>query len=173
MEPENVRRQLSALAGDSAAAAPSVVKEGAAETATPGSIGLHLYTDGASRGNPGPAGAGVAIFDENGQEVLAKGAYLGMCTNNVAEYTALKLGLKEAMRFGVKRLRVHLDSELIVRQLHGIYKVKDAKLQPLYQEVVAMLRTFPEANVVHVRREKNRRADELANQGLDAGLAKN
>lgn len=171
-EPDWVRGELLNIAGV-ARSAPSPVKEVVA-AAVPSANGvLRLYTDGASRGNPGPAGAGIVIFDERGQELFSRGVYLGTCTNNVAEYKALKLGLAEAQRFGAKRLQVHLDSELIVRQLQGVYKVKDAKLQPLYQEVVALLRTFAKTDVTHVRRELNRRADELANQGVDDGLARN
>ena len=128
---------------------------------------LSLYTDGASRGNPGEAGAGIVILDENGQEVLARGVYLGRCTNNVAEYSALRLGRAEALRLGCEKVRIFLDSELIVRQLQGVYRVKDEKLRPIYTEILTMLGRFKSSSVEHVPRHKNKRADELANHGID------
>ena len=126
-----------------------------------------LYTDGASRGNPGLAGAGMVLLDADGQEIAAKSAYLGRCTNNVAEYKALLLGLELARQAGCAKLAVYLDSELIVRQLNGIYKVKNAALKPLYEQARQLLQSFAEVSVTHVVRAKNKRADELANQGID------
>jgi len=127
----------------------------------------HLYTDGASRGNPGLAGAGVVLFDDRGQELLGKSKYLGKCTNNVAEYQALILGLQAAQELGCPRLHVFLDSELIVRQITGKYKVKNATLKPLFAQVQKLLKGFKGYTIGHVPREKNKRADELANQGID------
>lgn len=131
---------------------------------------LTLFTDGASRGNPGKAGAGIHLLDKNGEEIAAKGFYLGECTNNMAEYKALILGLTEAKNFGNKEITIYLDSELIVRQLQGRYKVKDAKLKPLYAEVTELLADFKSYKVGHVPRKENQRADELANQGIDDRL---
>ena len=128
---------------------------------------LMLFTDGASRGNPGEAGAGIAIYDEQGNELAGTGQYLGKCTNNEAEYRALLLGLAECSRFGRGRLKLHLDSELIVKQIRGEYKVKHPNLQPLYQEAMKRLTGFASFSITHVRREKNSRADELANQAID------
>jgi ribonuclease HI/probable phosphoglycerate mutase len=126
-----------------------------------------LFTDGASRGNPGEAGAGAVVCDPAGGELAARSAYLGQCTNNVAEYRALLLGLEEARRLGCRELDISLDSELIVRQLQGRYKVKNETLQTLFREVQGRLAGFTRWTVGHVPRAKNARADELANRGID------
>lgn len=128
---------------------------------------LQLYTDGASRGNPGEAGAGVAILDELGEELVATGEYLGQCTNNEAEYRALLLGLARCEDFGHGRLKIHLDSELIVKQIRGEYRVKHPNLLPLFRETMQRLSGFGAFSITHVRREKNRRADGLANEAID------
>ena len=130
-------------------------------------LALQLFTDGASRGNPGQAGAGIAIFDEEGNELVGTGQYLGQCTNNEAEYRALLFGLAKCGEFGRGRLKVHLDSELIVKQIRGEYRVKHPNLKPLFQEAMQKLSEFSSFSVTHVRREKNSRADELANQAID------
>jgi ribonuclease HI/probable phosphoglycerate mutase len=127
----------------------------------------HLYTDGASRGNPGLAGAGAVIFDDAGQELRAESEFLGQCTNNVAEYQALILGLQSAHDLGCPRLHIFLDSELIVRQMSGRYKVKNATLKPLFAEVQRLLKGLKGYTIAHVPRAKNKRADELANKGID------
>ncbi|XCN74983.1 MAG: ribonuclease HI family protein [Candidatus Electrothrix aestuarii] len=126
-----------------------------------------LFTDGASRGNPGEAGAGSVLLDADGQELAARSAYLGQCTNNVAEYKALLLGVQSALELGCSRLEIFLDSQLIVRQLQGQYKVKHAALQPLFAEVKGLLSKLQHWTVAHVPREQNKRADELANRGID------
>ncbi len=128
---------------------------------------LQLYSDGASRGNPGEAGAGIVILDEKGNELIATGKYLGQCTNNEAEYRALLYGLEKCADLGSGRLKAHLDSELIVKQVRGEYKVKHPNLKPLFQLAMKKLSGFATYAVSHVRREKNRRADELANQAID------
>ena len=128
---------------------------------------LHLYTDGASRGNPGEAGAGITILDEQGHELVGTGKYLGKCTNNEAEYRALLLGLDKCREFGNGRIKAHLDSELIVKQILGEYRVKHPNLKPLFQEAMQRLSGFVSYSITHVRREKNSRADELANQAID------
>ena len=130
-------------------------------------LALQLFTDGASRGNPGQAGAGIAIFDEEGNELVGTGQYLGQCTNNEAEYRALLFGLAKCGEFGRGRLKVYLDSELIVKQIRGEYRVKHPNLKPLFQEAMQKLSEFSSFSVTHVRREKNSRADELANQAID------
>jgi len=130
-------------------------------------LALQLFTDGASRGNPGQAGAGIAIFDEEGNELVGTGQYLGQCTNNEAEYRALLFGLAKCREFGRGRLKVHLDSELIVKQIRGEYRVKHPNLKPLFQEAMQKLSDFASFSVTHVRREKNSRADELANLAID------
>ncbi len=126
-----------------------------------------LFTDGASRGNPGQAGAGAVLFAENGEELAAKSAYLGTCTNNVAEYKALLLGLQEALRLGCTELAIALDSELIVRQIQGRYKVKNETLLALFTEVREHLARFRKWTITHVPRAQNARADQLANNGID------
>lgn len=126
-----------------------------------------LQVDGASRGNPGEAGCGAVIFDGAGQVVRELCRYLGRATNNVAEYQGLLMGLDEALHLGVKRLRVESDSELMVRQLNGVYRVKHEKLIPLFHKATALLRRLDACHIIHVRREYNRVADELANRAID------
>ena len=126
-----------------------------------------LYCDGASRGNPGPAGAGVVLIDPQGRERVRQGRYLGRTTNNVAEYQALLLGLAEALRLGVKKLRVLADSELIVKQLTGRYRVKSPHLIPLWREALNALKKFESWAIAHVPREENHLADEAANRAID------
>ena len=128
-----------------------------------------LFTDGASRGNPGPAGAGAVLFDAAGCELAARSLALGHCTNNVAEYRALLLGVQTAVELGCTHLDIRLDSELIVRQLQGRYKVKHELLKPLFEEAHRLLVRLEHWSVSHVPREQNKRADQLANQGIDAG----
>ncbi|MBU4276039.1 MAG: ribonuclease HI family protein [Proteobacteria bacterium] len=130
-------------------------------------LSLILHSDGGSRGNPGPAGAGAVLYDEQGQEVAALSRYLGRTTNNEAEYQALLMGLNEAKRLGAARLTVKMDSELIVRQLEGKYRVKAPGLKPMYDEAKRLLQGFASVTIQHVRREFNKRADELANQAMD------
>ena len=126
-----------------------------------------LYTDGAARGNPGEAGAGFVLYDSEDQEIAGEGIYLGKCTNNLAEYQALIHGLHLAVQFKPKHLDIYLDSQLIVRQVLGEYKVKNKQLKPLYQQVMDLLAGLVSWRIFHVRRELNKRADELANQGID------
>ena len=128
---------------------------------------LQLFSDGASRGNPGEAGAGIAILDHESYELVGTGQYLGQCTNNEAEYRALLLGLTKCAEFGNGSIKVNLDSELIVKQVRGEYKVKNPNLKPLFQEVMQKLSGFASFSIVHVRRENNSRADQLANQAID------
>ncbi len=125
------------------------------------------HVDGASRGNPGPASYAVIIEGPDGENVLAMGKYLGRETNNVAEYYALITALDYATAHKLSRLRVLSDSELLVRQMQGRYKVKSADLRPLYERALAMSRTLDYFAVEHIPREKNREADKLANEALD------
>ena len=127
-----------------------------------------LYCDGAARGNPGPAAAGYVLFDVQGRELFARGDVLGdRITNNVAEYTALVRGLDLALRFGVRRLLVRMDSELVVRQVRGEYKVRHPGLKPLFARVRALLAGLEQFHIEHVPRAENARADALANAALD------
>ena len=127
-----------------------------------------LYTDGGARGNPGPAGIGARLLTAEGGVAEELADYIGHATNNVAEYQALLAGLEMALDHGVERLDVFLDSELVVRQVNGQYKVKDAGLRPLHQQACLLLSRFHEVEVRHVRRELNAEADALVNQAIDA-----
>ncbi|HUF40980.1 MAG TPA: ribonuclease HI family protein [Verrucomicrobiae bacterium] len=126
-----------------------------------------LMVDGASRGNPGDAGCGAAIIDEKGAVVEELSRFLGRTTNNVAEYEGLLMGLEALLRLGARKIRVQSDSELLVRQLNGQYRVKDPKLKVLFERALSLLRRFDSHRIVHVRREMNRLADGLANRGID------
>ena len=128
---------------------------------------LRLHVDGASRGNPGEAGFGVHVTDEDGTAVAALYGYLGKATNNVAEYQALLHGLRFAISRGVSRVEVFSDSELLVRQIGGRYRVKSPGLQPLHREAQGLLARFDRARVAHVPRERNTEADALANRAVD------
>jgi len=126
-----------------------------------------VFSDGASRGNPGLAGAGVVLYDDQGKELCAKTDFLGQCTNNVAEYRALILGLQTAQERGCQSLELFLDSELVVRQMRGQYKVKNKTLKPLFSEAQKLLEEFGQYTISHIPRALNKRADELANQAID------
>ena len=128
----------------------------------------HLYTDGGARGNPGPAGIGARLLTASGDVVEELADFIGTATNNVAEYQALLAGLELALDRGVERLDVFLDSELVVRQVNGRYKVKDAGLKPLHAQACQLLSRFHEVDVKHVRREQNAEADRLVNEAIDA-----
>ncbi|MEN6619968.1 MAG: ribonuclease HI family protein [Smithella sp.] len=127
-----------------------------------------LYSDGACRGNPGEGGAGAVITDTEGNVFWEGKEYLGQCTNNVAEYKALILGLKGALAQGLKRLDVYLDSELLARQINGLYRVKNENLKLLMQDVRSLLSSFDFIQVQHVLRCHNARADHLANLAIDS-----
>jgi ribonuclease HI len=129
------------------------------------------YIDGGSRGNPGPAGYGVQIVDDAGQVVAEVHQALGRATNNVAEYQGLLAALSWALDHRVTRLRVRSDSELLVRQMKGEYRVKNPGLQPLYQEARARAARIGSVTFEHVRRELNREADRLANLAMDEAAA--
>ena len=128
------------------------------------------YTDGGSRGNPGPAAAGFVLNDAaGGARLQAKAFLIGRATNNVAEYTALIKVLESATQIGAKEVTVHSDSELLVKQINGQYRVKSEKIRPLYEQAVELLGEFKYWEVRHVLREKNMEADALVNKALDQG----
>jgi ribonuclease HI len=133
---------------------------------------LRLRTDGAARGNPGPAGIGVLIEDDQGLRLRALHRWLGVATNNEAEYHALIEGLKAVRDWKPDRLEVYLDSKLVVEQVTGKYKTKKPELQQLHSEVMRLLNQFPDVSVRHVGREENRGADHLANMAIDAHVKK-
>lgn len=126
-----------------------------------------LRTDGGARGNPGPAGAGIVLEAADGSLIAQGGRFLGVATNNVAEYQAIIWGLETAVELGVRRLTVLCDSELVVRQLTGVYRVKNANLRPLFLRAVSLLKQFESCEVRHVRREENAVADALVNEAID------
>jgi len=125
-----------------------------------------IYSDGASKGNPGDAGIGVVISDTQGNVLREIAEYIGEQTNNVAEYSALIRGLEEAADLGATQVEIRTDSELLARQLTGVYKVKAANLKPLFEEAIVLIRVFERVSISHVVRELNKRADELANEGI-------
>ena len=130
-----------------------------------------LHTDGASKGNPGTAGIGVAFWrDGEAEPFHTLAERLRDTTNNAAEYTALLRGLQEALLKGATEVEVRTDSELMAKQLAGLYKVKSPELEPLFSEAKRLLGKFDRAKVVHVRRELNALADKLANQGVKLPL---
>ena len=131
---------------------------------------LVIHTDGAARGNPGPAGAGAILRDAATGEVVAEIAEgLGRATNNVAEWTAVRLALEEASRLGAEGVDLRMDSELVARQISGIYRVKHPDLKPIHAAVMALLRSFGVYTVGHVPRELNKDADRLSNVAIDGG----
>lgn len=127
-----------------------------------------LNTDGGARGNPGPAGTGVVIKDESGAILYAVGEYIGEATNNVAEYKALIRALEQAHHLGATEVKVNMDSELIVKQMLGQYKIKEPTLQQLAAQVIKLRNNFEKVSFTHVRRELNKEADLLVNQAIDA-----
>lgn len=126
-----------------------------------------LYTDGASRGNPGPAAVGAVLTDHKGNLLGTISETIGRATNNQAEYQAVIAALKQALRLGAKRVELRADSELVVRQLNGRYRVREAHLKPLYEEVRRLASKLDEFRVASISREDNKDADRLANFALD------
>jgi ribonuclease HI len=127
-----------------------------------------LFTDGGSRGNPGPAAYGFVLEAEDGTVLDARGEAIGIATNNVAEYSALVAGLESAVEAGVDELEVVSDSELLVKQMRGEYRVKNKALQDLFLDASRVARTIRRVNYTAVRREHNELADSLVNEALDA-----
>lgn len=133
---------------------------------------LTLYSDGGSRGNPGPSASGFALLNNNGDVIIKKGVYLGVTTNNQAEYHSLKLGLEEAKKLQAQTVNVFMDSQLVIRQMQGIYKVKNRDLWPIYTAIKDLITTFKRVNFQHVPRELNKIADGAVNEALDNALHK-
>lgn len=131
---------------------------------------LIIHTDGAARGNPGPAGIGVTIQTEDGTKLAEISQFIGRATNNVAEYTALITALEKAVALGAGEVEVYTDSELVVKQILGEYRVKNEGLKPLHRKVKSLASQFSNFRIAHVVRDKNKEADRLANKGIDEGL---
>lgn len=134
----------------------------------PGREGWHrLQADGAARGNPGPAAYGFVLDSPSGAELAGEGEAIGEATNNVAEYRGLIAGLERAVALGVTKLEVRMDSELVVRQISGRYRVKHPGLVPLFRKARSLIERLESWDIRHVPREENKRADRLANRALD------
>jgi ribonuclease HI len=131
-------------------------------------VKLTVHVDGGSRGNPGPAAIAAVLSDRDGEIIYSAGEVIGRATNNVAEYRALIFGIEQAANLGATELDLVGDSELIVKQIRGEYKVKDQNMKPLHAAVHAELTNFDAWSIRHVKREYNAEADRLVNEALDA-----
>ena len=131
---------------------------------------IKIFSDGGARGNPGPAGVGAVIYSDNGEVLAEVSEYLGIATNNQAEYKALIFALKRAKEMGAKKIMCYLDSELVVKQLNREYKVKNKDLAPLFLEVHNLSINFKNISYHHIPREENKAADKLANIAMDRGV---
>ena len=131
---------------------------------------LILETDGASRGNPGLAGAGIIIKDERGRKLESLHSFLGVTTNNQAEYQALIQGLEAVSRHNPDAVLVQMDSELVVKQMNGQYRVRSPEIVPLFTQAVELVTTLPDVSFVHIPRERNRGADRLSNLAIDSRM---
>ncbi len=134
-------------------------------------VGAKLYTDGGARGNPGPGGVGYVLVIK-GRKTVKKGNYVGRVTNNQAEYMALRDGLERARKEGVRSINCFLDSELVVKQMKGEYRVKNSGLIDLADEVKGLIEEFDLVKFIHIAREKNKEADKLVNLAIDRYLRK-
>jgi ribonuclease HI len=133
---------------------------------------VQIYTDGAARGNPGPAGIGVVV--KRGSQTMAEiSDFIGKATNNISEYMAFIRGLEEALVLGANKIECFADSELLVKQIKGEYKVKNEGLVPLYYHAKSLIKKFKTFNIEHTVRDENKHADQLANQGIDQQATKN
>jgi ribonuclease HI len=140
--------------------------EGAELSTIPLNSTLTMYVDGASSGNPGPAGIGIVILDHDGRQVGKISSYIGTRTNNYAEYSALLRALKIAIYFRAEVVRIRTDSELVVKQIYGEYKVKNDQIKKLYDQAVALLKSISNCKIEHVPRSQNDKADYLAKKAI-------
>ena len=168
---ETARREA-ALSRRDIATALAAVKDGLAEDAVPvgdiaSGLEITVFTDGASRGNPGKSACSAIFYDGSGEELLRRTRKLGRTTNNVAEYEGLILALEIAVELGAAKVVVKLDSELVVKQMNREYKVKDAKLAELHRRVNNLAGQLPQVEFEHISRTKNKQADALVNAALD------
>lgn len=171
-EAEHALRDLAATLDEetpSGEAARAAIK---AAAVSEGGLGLIVYTDGASRGNPGPASIAVVVQLETGEELTSVSKCIGKATNNVAEYRAVIEGLRLARDLGAAKVEMRIDSELIVKQLNGEYRIKNRALQILAETVVTEAGGFSVCTYVHIPREENKEADRLANIALDRAVGK-
>jgi len=131
---------------------------------------VKLYSDGGSRGNPGPSASGYVLLDEHDKLLADEGAYVGVTTNNQAEYMALQLGLEAALKLGAREVDCYLDSLLVVNQMRGIFKIKNRDLWPVHDAIKELLPKFKRVHFTHVPREHNKLADAAVNRALDDHL---
>jgi ribonuclease HI len=146
---------------------PRPAKKPPARRPTQAPLRVIVHVDGGSRGNPGPAAAGVVVSCPDGVVLHEAGLYLGRATNNVAEYRGLLAGLEAAKAMEAAEVQVLSDSELLVRQMNGEYRVRNAALQPLHEQALGLAEKFAACTFRHIRREKNLRADELVNRSIN------
>ncbi len=133
---------------------------------------IKLFSDGGSRGNPGPSASGYVLLDENETVILKSGVYLGITTNNQAEYQSLKFGLEQARKLGAREVEVYMDSLLVINQMKGVFKVKNRDLWPIHEAIKELAKSFKKVTYSHVPRELNKLADAEVNQTLDAEISK-
>ena len=131
---------------------------------------VKVFADGGSRGNPGPSASGFVILDMEDNVLVDQGVYLGVTTNNQAEYTALKLALEECLKHGAKEVQVYMDSLLVVNQMKGIFKIRNRELWPIHDAIQQMAKKFQHVSFSHVPREFNKQADAAVNRALDEQL---
>lgn len=126
-----------------------------------------IYTDGGSRGNPGPAGIGVVMLDEKKKKIKEMCKYIGEATNNAAEYNALICGLEEALVLKADEITVYMDSEFVTKQMNGEYRVRNADIKPLFEKALDILKKFKSFEIKYIERSKNKDADRLANKAMN------
>ena len=131
---------------------------------------VKVFADGGSRGNPGPSASGFVMLDKEDNVLIDKGVYLGVTTNNQAEYTALKLALEECLKNNVQEVEVYMDSLLVVNQMRGVFKVRNRDLWPIHSAIIELTRQFRKVSFNHVPRELNKLADAAVNRALDEAL---
>ena len=140
----------------------------------PTAVGKHeqvkVHADGGSRGNPGPSSSGFVVLDMDDKILVDKGVYLGVTTNNQAEYTALRLGLEEALKMGAREVDVYMDSLLVINQMKGVFKIKNRDLWPIHDAIQQLAKQFKHIRYTHVPRELNKLADAAVNRALDEEL---
>ena len=130
---------------------------------------VKIFVDGGARGNPGPAGIGIVIYGEKGERIKEFGKYIGIATNNVAEYNALIYGLQEALIAKADEVEINTDSELVSEQLRGEYRVKNSGIKPLFEQALHLMSGFSKIKINHISRDDNKEADKLVNKAINLG----
>ena len=130
---------------------------------------VFIYVDGGARGNPGPAGVGVVMKNEKGKTIKEFNKFIGIATNNIAEYNAVIYGLQEALIEKADEVTLKVDSELVAQQLKGEYRVKNSNIKPLFEQTLHLISGFKKVNVMHIAREENKEADKLVNKAINLG----